>query len=192
MNRLNKLKWLMLTVLTVFNFAVYGYDDDKEKEKCRNPKIQEFTLPEFVAPENKEVPPETEFSFVVSGWTDPKHIKLKAKDKDIPFTVKSSDTFHKIFSKIPAEYTGKYIRLNARIPAVLGCYSTIGWLIKVADKPQQAAPAPDSPAPTAPEAKSPATAPEAPATQTAPAVPDTNVTPASPATETPVESPMPE
>lgn len=188
MNRLNKLNWLILTALTLFNFAAYGYDDEKEKEKCRNPKIQEFTLPEYVAPENKQVPPETEFSFVVSGWTDPKHIKLKAKDKDIPFTIKSSDTFHKVFSKIPAEYTGKYIRLNARIPAVLGCYSTIGWLIKVADKPKET-PAPvESPAASVPAANTPA--PETVPPQAAPAQPKASPAPAT--TESPAEPPKTE
>ncbi|MBK8814612.1 MAG: hypothetical protein IPN42_03475 [Methylococcaceae bacterium] len=139
MKRFTTTNWLILAALTLSSFTAFGYDDDKEKEKCRNPKIQEFTLPVYEAPENKEAPPEAEFSFVVSGWANPKKIKLSAKEIDIPFTVKSTDTFHKVNAKLPAEFTGKFIRMNARIPAVLGCYSTIGWLIKVADKPKETA-----------------------------------------------------
>jgi hypothetical protein len=161
MKRFTTTNWLILAALTVSSFTAFGYDDDKEKEKCRNPKIQEFTLPVYEAPENKEVAPEAEFSFVVSGWANPKKIKLSAKEIDIPFTVKSTDTFHKVNAKLPAEFTGKFIRMNARIPAVLGCYSTIGWLIKVADKPKDAA-APSAEPSVSPASTSQETAPSQP------------------------------
>lgn len=130
------LNGLALIAVVVCSVEALAYYDEKEKEKCRNPKIQEFTLPEYKAPDNKEVPAEAEFSFVVSGWADPKKIKLSGKDLDIPFIVFSSETFHKVKAKLPPALTGKAVRINARIPAILGCYSTIGWLIKVADKPK--------------------------------------------------------
>ena len=125
---------LVLLTLAFSSIDAIAYNDDKEKEKCRQPKIQEFTLPEYKAPDNKEVLPEAEFSFVVSGWANPKKFKLFGKDIDIPFTVQSSETFHKVKAKLPPEFTGKTVRVSARIPAILDCYSTIGWLIKVADK----------------------------------------------------------
>ncbi len=140
MKQFTMIKWLALAILTLSSVMAYAYDADKDKEMCRNPKVQEFTLPVYEAPDNKEVAPETEFSFVISGWANPKKIKLSGKDIDIPFTVKSTETFHKVNAKLPPEFTGKYVRINARIPAVLGCYSTIGWLIKVADKAKEAAP----------------------------------------------------
>jgi hypothetical protein len=127
---------LVLIAVAVCSVEAFAYSDDKEKETCRHPKVQEFTLPEYKTPDNKEVPPETEFTFVISGWADPKKIKIDGKGVEIPFTVKSSDTFHKVKAKLPAALTGQAVRINARIPAVLGCYTTIGWLIKVADKAQ--------------------------------------------------------
>ncbi len=129
-------KSLTLVAVAMSSIEALAYSDAKEKERCRNPKVQEFTLPEYKVPDKKEVPPETEFSFVVSEWANPKKFKLTGKDLDIPFTVQSSETYHKVKAKLPPEFTGKSVRISARIPAILGCYSTIGWLIKVADKPK--------------------------------------------------------
>lgn len=142
MTRIVSIKHLFVVfALSFFSIQAVAYEDDKGKELCRDPKIQEFNLPEYSEPDKKEVPPEAEFSFVISGWSDPKKIKIEAKGVKIPYTVESSETFHRVKSKLPAEFTGKYVRLSVRIPAVLGCYTTQGWLLKVADKPD-AAPAP--------------------------------------------------
>jgi hypothetical protein len=165
-------KFLALLAVTLCSIEAFAYEDDKEKEVCRNPKVQEFTLPEYIGDEKKEAPAETEFSFVVSGWSDPKRIKLFAKDQKIPFTVESSDTFHKIKAKLPPALTGKVVRINVRIPAVLGCYTTMGWLIKVAGASEVGAP------------KAPETAVPAPNNPVAPAVQNGIEPP--PASETPV------
>ena len=127
------LNGFVLIAVAVCSVEAFAYSADKEKETCRHPKVQEFTLPEFKAPDMKEVPPETEFTFVVSGWADPKKFKLSGKNLDIPFTVQSTETYHKVKAKLPAALTGQSVRINARIPALLGCYTTTGWLIKVAD-----------------------------------------------------------
>jgi hypothetical protein len=134
MKSLNNLIYLAFIAATIYSFNALAYDDDKKKERCRQPKIQEFTLPEYSETNKKEAQPEEEFTFVVSGWADSKRFKLAVKGKDIPFTVQSTETFHKIKAKLPSEVSGQTIRVNARIPALLGCYSTVGWLVKVADK----------------------------------------------------------
>ncbi len=126
------LRNLTLITTTLFAMNASAYDDDKKKEMCRQPKIQEFTLPIYSETNKKEAQPESEFTFVVSGWANSKKFKLAAKGKDIPFTVQSSETFHKVHAKLLPEFTGETIRISARIPALLECYSTIGWLVKVA------------------------------------------------------------
>lgn len=146
-------KILLSAALTVISTNVIAYDTDDAKEKCREPKIQEFNLPEYKVPKNEEVPPEAEFSFIVSGWSDPKKIKVTGKNKPIPFVVESSETFHKVKGKLPAEFNGQYVRLNARIPAILGCYSNQGWLLKVAAG-TTSAPATSAPAEATTPAKS--------------------------------------
>lgn len=130
----NKFRNLLLITLAFSSAEVLAYSDDKEKENCRQPKIQEFTLPEYSDANKKEAAPEAEFTFVVSGWANPKKFKLEGKGISIPFTVQSSETFHKVKAKLPTEFTGKAVRISARIPALLGCYTTVGWLVKVADK----------------------------------------------------------
>ena len=172
---------LLILLILLSSFEAAAYYDEKKDELCREPKIQEFNLPEYSAANMKEVPAEAEFSFVVSGWANPKKIKVMAKDKPIPFTVESSDTFHKVKGKIPAEYTGKYIRLNVRIPAVLECYSTQGWLLKVAGSPSAGANAPAPAATPAPATSAPKTEPAAspPAAEPAAPKPESAVPPAS-------------
>lgn len=142
---------LLLIAWVLATAEALAYSDDKEKEICRQPKIQEFTLPEYSDANKKEAAPEAEFSFVVSGWANPKKFKLEGKGVSIPFTVQSNETFHKVKAKLPAEFTGKAVRISARIPALLGCYSTIGWLVKVADKaaPVEAAKPAEAAAPAA-------------------------------------------
>lgn len=141
--KLNTLfKCLTLFAVALCSVEAFAYSDDKEKETCRQPKVQEFTLPVYQEPDRKEAPAEAEFSFVVSGWAEPKKFKLSARNVAIPFTVQSTDTFHKVKAKLPASITGQSVRINARIPAVLDCYTTIGWLIKVADKPKTEVPNP--------------------------------------------------
>jgi hypothetical protein len=136
------MKSLVLIAVALSSLEAIAYEDDKKKERCRQPKVQEFTLPIYQEPDRKEAPAEAEFSFIVSGWAEPKKFKLSAKNVPIPFTVQSTDTFHKVKAKLPASLTGQSVRVNARIPAVLDCYTTIGWLIKVADKPKVEAPKP--------------------------------------------------
>jgi hypothetical protein len=131
-----RLNCVLLIAGVICSIEAFAYNADKDNELCRNPKVQEFTLPEYQEPDKKEAAPETEFSFVVSGWANPKQIKLFTKDNKIPFSVQSTETFHKVKAKLLPEFTGKTVRINARIPALLGCYTTIGWLIKVSDQPK--------------------------------------------------------
>jgi hypothetical protein len=162
MKPVTKLKKLAFLATAIYSLNAFAYDDDKKKEICRQPKIQEFTLPEYSESNKKEAEPEADFTFVVSGWANPKKFKLTGKGKDIPFTVQSTETFHKIKAKLPADFTGETVRINARIPALLGCYSTIGWLVKVADKPN--AGEEQKPAETAAPQNTPKAQPSAPAT----------------------------
>jgi len=127
-------KWVFIAAV-FYSYNAIAYDDDKKKEACRQPKVQEFTLPEYSATNKKEAQPEEEFTFVVSGWGNPKQFKLTGKGKAIPFTVESTETYHKVKAKLLPEFNGETVRINARIPALLGCYSNLGWLVKVADKP---------------------------------------------------------
>jgi hypothetical protein len=112
----------------------YAYSAGEVDEICKKPQVREFSLPIYQEPEKIEVAAESEFSFKLSEWTDPSTIKVTMKEQPVPIVVESNSSFHKVTAKIPAEYTGKYVRINLFSKAILGCYEREGWLVKVADK----------------------------------------------------------
>ncbi|MGJ0516956.1 MAG: hypothetical protein ACR65O_14535 [Methylomicrobium sp.] len=122
-----------------------AYEDEKVEDLCKKPKFTDFTLKEYVEPEKAEVPPESSFEFKVSAWSNPDTIRLTGKNEKIPFTVESNSSFHRIKAKLPASLTGKFVRINAAVKAVLGCEEKEGWLIKISES-ASAAPAPATPA----------------------------------------------
>lgn len=125
-----------------------AYEDEKTEELCKKPKFTDFTLPEYVETEKVEVPPETMFEFKVSAWSNPETIRLTGRKEKIPFTVESNSSFHRIKAKLPASLTGKFVRIDAAVKAVMGCEEKKGWLIKVAEG-ASATPVPATPAPEA-------------------------------------------
>ena len=119
----------------LFNGAALAYSSEGETEViCKKPKFMNFNLPIYKAPERVEVAPEPELSFMISPWSDPNTLKLTAKNQEIPFTVESNSSFHRIRAKLPAAFNGNYVRINAHVKAVLGCDDQTGWLIKVAEQ----------------------------------------------------------
>jgi hypothetical protein len=168
-------KSVLLTTLLLMNGATFAYSPDELEKECHKPKFTDFTLSEYKMPDQHQVAPETEFSFKVPVWTNKDTIKLTVKNQAIPFTIESNNSFHKVKSKLPAEFTGKFLRLNVSAKVIDGvCHEETGWLLKVADT----APAPVA-AETAPVTTETAPAPPA-AAETAPAV-----TPATPAEASP-------
>jgi hypothetical protein len=130
-----RLKLILLTAIILANGVVFAYSPDELAKECHKPKFTDFTLTEYKMPEQIEVAPESEFSFKVPAWTNPESIKLTVKNQAIAFTVESNSSFHKVKAKLPAEFTGKFVRLNASAKVIDGvCHETSGWLLKIADK----------------------------------------------------------
>jgi hypothetical protein len=128
-------KSVLFTAILLMNSAAFAYSPEELAKECHKPKFTDFTLSEYKMPEQHEVAAETEFSFKVPVWTNPETIKLTAKNQAIPFTIESNSSFHKVKSKIPAEFTGKFFRLNVSAKVIDGvCHEETGWLLKVADK----------------------------------------------------------
>jgi hypothetical protein len=155
-----------------------AYEDERVEDTCKKPKFTDFSLKEYVEPEKAEVPPGSAFEFKISAWSNPDTLRLSGKNEKIPFTVESNSSFHRIKAKLPASLTGKFVRINASVKAVLGCEEKEGWLIKIAQgapaapaapaaeaKPQNAEPSPQTDAPAAPIAPAEPAKPTAPAPQ---------------------------
>ncbi|MCX7086662.1 MAG: hypothetical protein NTV00_01275 [Methylococcales bacterium] len=129
------LKTTFVVVTMLLSGSVFAYSTDAErKEECKPPKMLEFTLPEYSQPERLEVKPESEFSFKLSGGTAAEDIQVYAKQKLLPVVITKNTSFMWIKGKLPAELTGKFVRLDVIVKTELGCRSRDGWLVKVADQ----------------------------------------------------------
>ena len=126
---------VMLVSALWFNSLAMAYTPEMNDAVCKKPKFREFSLAEYKAPEFKEVPPESEFTFTLSVWADKETIKLEAKKQPLPFTVQSTSTYHRVKAKLPASFNGKFVRIDASVKALLGCDDQYGWLVKVAGEP---------------------------------------------------------
>ncbi|MGR9114930.1 MAG: hypothetical protein ACU85E_04135 [Gammaproteobacteria bacterium] len=122
----------LLGALSVSNQA-FAYTDEKTEEICKDPKIKGFNLPTYNATDKNEVPPEAELSFTVSGWTDPETIVVTAKNEPLDLSIENKMIFFRVKAKLPASLNGKFVRVNVRAKAVLGCKGETGWLLKVAN-----------------------------------------------------------
>ncbi len=125
----------LFAVTTLF-FAhnALAYNAGAVDEVCKKPKFSSFSLAEFTAKNKAEVAPESAFSFVISNNIDPSTLKISAKKKSLPVTVTDKNSFFLISGKIPAEYTGQFVRIDAQVTAKLGCKGLDGWLVKVSGK----------------------------------------------------------
>jgi len=128
------LKRLLVFMTMIFAHNAVAYDPGMIEEVCKKPKFSNFSLAQYKAQDQLEVPAEADFSFVISHWIDPNSIKLTAKQQKITFTVVDKNSFFLVNAKIPAEYSGQFVRLDVQAHAKLGCKGLDGWLVKVAEK----------------------------------------------------------
>jgi hypothetical protein len=125
---------VLFIAAVLFTSAASAYDPGTVEEVCKKPQFRDFSLPVYIEPEKAEVAPESVFTFTISPWTNPHSIKLTAKNQALEFSVESNSSFHRVKVKLPAAFTGQFVRINVSANAVLGCSDKIGWLIKVAEK----------------------------------------------------------
>ncbi|MDD2660062.1 MAG: hypothetical protein PHY54_10375 [Methylococcales bacterium] len=126
-------KLALFIAAVFFNGQADAYSPEELEQSCKKPHFTDFNLTEYKAPDNIEIAPESEFIIKISAWADPSTIKLTAKKQDLPFTVESNSSFHKVKAKLPATLNGNFVRIEVGVKAVLGCSNKKGWLVKVAN-----------------------------------------------------------
>ena len=129
-NHIIRIAWLV-GALSVVNSAL-AYTDDEPEMFCKDPKFKGFNLPTYNAIDKVEVPPGSELSFTVSGWTNPETIVVTAKNEPLDLSIENKMSFFRVKAKLPVSLNGKFVRVNASAKAVLGCKGETGWLLKVA------------------------------------------------------------
>ncbi|GAB4256390.1 MAG: hypothetical protein Kow0065_05140 [Methylomicrobium sp.] len=132
---IRKIMGVTVILMSVFTTnAAFAYSEEMEKPICKAPKIRDFNLPVYSAQEKNAVAPESELMFTISNWTDPETISVTAKGVPLQIHVEDKKSFFRVTATLPAQLNGKFVRINAKANAVLGCKGEDGWLVKVADK----------------------------------------------------------
>ncbi len=115
--------------------------DDSEKKDCKLPRVRS------IKPEPRsEVPPESDFSFTLPPWTDPKKVTVTIKKLPAEITISENSSFILVKGKLPASLENTYARISVRAVAELGCKMKEGWLLKILER-IAAPPAPEQPKP---------------------------------------------
>ena len=128
------LKFIIISSIFTLSQPAFAYNAGNLEEKCKPPSFKSFSLPEYKAPERLEVTPESEFSFLIPRNTDATTLKVTAKKQNLKMEVETKESFHIARGKLPAEFTGKFVRINVQVVASLGCKGKDGFLIKVASE----------------------------------------------------------
>ncbi|NOQ34794.1 MAG: hypothetical protein GQ569_02750 [Methylococcaceae bacterium] len=129
----NLFKIILIFSALVVSHNATAYSSKGASEQCKMPRFDNFSLAEYSSANKVEVAPESEFSFTVPKKVDSSTIKIIAKKIKLPYTIETTSSFYRIKSKIPAELTGKFVRINVFVTAELDCKGKDGWLVKVAE-----------------------------------------------------------
>ena len=121
---LTKLLVVLLLVYPVMTAAAEG----EKKKNCRKPRIRSIK-----PPEKSEVAPESEFSFTLPVWSDPKKVEVTVKKIKAEAVVENRNSFFLVKVTIPPELTGTYARVSVKATAELGCVERDGWLYKISE-----------------------------------------------------------
>ena len=136
-----KHKFIILIAYTLciafFSHGAIAADDDSEKKDCKLPRLRS------IKPEpHSEVPPESDFSFTLPPWTDPKKVTVTVKKLPTDTTVEANKSFILVKGKLPASLENTFARISVKAVAELGCKMKEGWLLKISER-TAAAPDPE-------------------------------------------------
>jgi hypothetical protein len=115
--------------------AVWAYDTGpavNPVDPCIKVNISAFTPPPFSRETNNvEVPPGSDFSFLMSREAAPNSVKVTIKGESVPVTIKAQQNGTLVKGKLPASAKGKYIRVEIAAKGPNQCDRLDGWLLKV-------------------------------------------------------------
>ena len=120
---------LQVLCIAIFTQSVIAEEEDLEKKDCKLPRLRS------IKPEPRsEVPPESEFSFTLPNWTDPKKITVTIKKLPTDITIEPNKSFIVVKGKLPASLENTFARISVKAVAELGCIKKDGWLLKISER----------------------------------------------------------
>jgi hypothetical protein len=115
---------------------VWAYDaspNPSSTDPCTQVNFSAYTPEPFSQDKNnKEVPPQSEFSFLASKATSSQSITVMIKEQKVPVTVTMVSNGYLVKGKLPDTVKGSYIRVEIFAKGPNQCDRADGWLLKIA------------------------------------------------------------
>lgn len=117
---------LMILSLTVMATNVMAYGSSSSKKACKKPTFKNFT-PAHLA----TVEPNTEFSFLASGSTNPDSITVSIKKQTVDVEIKKTNNGYLVTGTLPESLQSTYARIVIKAAGTNKCKGNDGWLLNI-------------------------------------------------------------
>jgi len=125
------LKYAGLIAVLAFSNSAMAYKSKYTSDGCKKPQFKNQLPAAYNSNTKLEAEPEAEISFTVSGDAEPGSIHIVAKKIPLKFNAEHKGSYYQVTAQLPAELSGKYVRINVDATAMMGCLGKDGWLVKV-------------------------------------------------------------
>ncbi len=119
-------KLLMLLTLMIMATNAMAYGSNSSKKACKKPTFKDFT-PAHLA----TVEPNTAFSFLASGSTNPDNINVSIKKQAVNVEIKQTNNGYLVTGTLPESLQNTYARVVINAAGTNKCKGSDGWLLNV-------------------------------------------------------------
>lgn len=119
-------KLLMILTLSIMTTYVMAYGSSSSKKACKKPTFKNFT-PAHLA----TVEPNTEFSFLASGLTNPDTINVTIKKQTVDVEIKKINNAFLVTGTLPESLHNTYARVVINATGTNKCKGNDGWLLNI-------------------------------------------------------------
>ena len=120
---------LLIATLVMIPGSVWAYGDSSGggTEGCK------VKFSKYMPASSAEVAAKSDFSFFVSGETNPNTIKVTIKGQSVPVTVTPKKDGFQVTGKLPDSLKGAFAKINIEARGANQCEGSAGWLVKVTE-----------------------------------------------------------
>lgn len=120
------MKLFILLALTVWSANAMAYGSSSSKKACQKPRFSEFT-----PADNGTIEPQSAFSFVASGLTNPDSIQVSIKKQAVEIVVEPKNNAYLVTGTLPESLQNTYVRVSINATGKNRCKGSDGWLLLV-------------------------------------------------------------
>jgi hypothetical protein len=125
--KLQNMLWIAIVLIIPGTVWAYGEGGGTTTAAC----MAKFS--KFTPPNNAEVAPRSEFSFIASAATSPNSIKVTIKNLAVPVTVTQKNDGFQVTGRLPDTIKGTFAKISIMAKGPNQCEGSDGWLVKVTE-----------------------------------------------------------